>query len=332
MMNLLQLTHSKLHSWYKEHGRKSLPWRNTADPYAIYISEVMLQQTQVQTVLERYYFPFLSRFPSLAALAAAEQEEVLKAWQGLGYYSRAVNLHKAAKIAAPSLPSDIPGLLALPGIGKNTAHAVAAFGYHLPVPVMEANVKRLIYRIFALKEGTEPLLWEKACALLDKANPFDYNQAVMDIGSLVCTRTRPSCNICPFNDICQGKDAPELYPAKKAKKQVPVIRKHIIAFQDANSRYHVTARTTRFLHGLYGFNEYNKEHGIVFQESAYTLDAMEYIGAITQSYSHFTLEADIYRQVLPVKANGPAWQMLEEIGKLPLSRADSKVLKLLGGS
>lgn len=325
----LQLTHNKLHDWYKEHGRKALPWRNSSDPYAIYISEVMLQQTQVQTVLERYYFPFLARFPSLAALAAAEQEEVLKAWQGLGYYSRAVNLHKAAKLASPTLPADIPGLLALPGIGQNTAHAVAAFGYHLPVPVMEANVKRLLYRIFALTEASEALLWEKAYTLLDKANPFDYNQAVMDIGSLICTRTRPNCTPCPFNAICQGKDAPELYPTKKAKKQVPVIRKNIIAFRDMNNRYHVTARTTRFLHGLYGFSEYDKADEIVFQESAYTLGAMEYIGTLTQSYSHFTLESDIYRQVLPVKANGPAWQTLEEIAELPLSRADSKVLRLL---
>ncbi|MBY0354265.1 MAG: hypothetical protein K2Q12_00885, partial [Rickettsiales bacterium] len=141
------LHHQTIHDWYAAHGRHSLPWRLTRDPYAIYVSEIMLQQTQVATVLTRFYHPFLARFPTLQSLADASQEEVLKAWEGLGYYSRARNLHQAAKICAPTLPTTVEGLLELPGIGRNTAHAIAAFAYHQPVAVMEANVKRVLHRL-----------------------------------------------------------------------------------------------------------------------------------------------------------------------------------------
>ena len=136
--------HKAIQEWYATHGRKDLPWRNTKEPYHIYISEIMLQQTQVSTVLARYYFPFLKKFPTLSVLAKAPEVEVLKAWEGLGYYQRARNLHKAAKITAPQLPHTLEGLLALPGIGQNTAHAILAFAHHKPVPVLEANVKRVI--------------------------------------------------------------------------------------------------------------------------------------------------------------------------------------------
>src|SRR5471030_2980369 len=174
---MIQAFHQHLHQWYNLHGRKQLPWRTTDDPYAIYISEIMLQQTQVKTVLERYYFPFLQRFPTLAALTAAPQDDVLNAWQGLGYYNRALNLHKAAKRCGEQLPGTAEALMSLPGIGRNTAHAIAAFGYRQPVTVMEANVRRVLSRIFALSCPDEKTLWDKAGALLDKGNPFDYNQA-----------------------------------------------------------------------------------------------------------------------------------------------------------
>lgn len=329
-MQHLNDAHIRLHAWYQQHGRHHLPWRNNTDPYAIYISEVMLQQTQVQTVLERYYFPFLAQFPSLQALADANQEEVLKAWQGLGYYSRAVNLHKAAQLASPALPLDVEGLLALPGIGRNTAHAVAAFGYHLPVPVMEANVKRLIYRIFALENATDAELWEKAFTLLDSNNPFDYNQAVMDVGAMVCTRIMPRCQDCPLNNICIGKEAPERYPTKKPKKPVPIIPKIIVAFRDNNGRYHLTPRTTRFLYGLYGFAEYSPEEAIIFEGTTYQIATLEYLGNINQSYSHFTLTAECYLCPLSRSSNSISWYAPVEIGKLPLSRADSKVEALIG--
>ena len=176
----------------------------------------MLQQTQVATVLARFYEPFLNRFPTIATLAAASEQEVLQQWQGLGYYSRARNLHAAARqIVASSQPTDASGWRALPGIGQNTANAIAAFAHHQPVAILEANVKRVACRIFALQQPTPAQCWQAAEALLNPQQPFDHNQAMMDLGSQICTPRTPNCPQCPANTICQGKTAPEFFPQKK---------------------------------------------------------------------------------------------------------------------
>jgi len=313
--------HKRLHAWYAAHGRTTLPWRTTADPYRIYVSEVMLQQTRVETVRERYYGPFLKRFPTLSALAAAKREDVLKAWQGMGYYSRAANLHKAAQAAAPRLPDSVEGLLALPGVGRNTAQAVAAFAYREAVPVMEANVKRVLHRMFALTKANENALWEKAEALLDRANPFDYNQAMMDLGSMVCTRRNPRCGACPASSICKGKAKPEAYPAPKAKKKTPVRKRTIVLQRDVKGRIYAQPRTERFLHGMYRFTELEgKPPG-----------GTHYLGHITQAYSHFTLEAEVYLLDCPQPRLGleAGWFTLAQFKKLPHSKAEEKILALL---
>jgi A/G-specific adenine glycosylase len=307
--------HARLHQWYGRHGRKDLPWRNTHDPYAIYISEIMLQQTQVKTVLERYYFPFLKRFPTLAALGAARRDDVLRAWQGLGYYNRAINLHKAAKQCGNALPETVENLTTLPGIGRNTAHAIAAFAYHQPVAVMEANVRRVLARIFAFKQINDGELWDKAQALLDKENPFDYNQAMMDIGSLICTKRAPRCDECPASGICQGKHSPASYPAPKTKKTVPVHRKHIVVMLSPEGKYFATPRQSRFLNGLYHFKEMDD-----------TPDGQR-LGNIRQQYSHFTLEAEVWLERSPQK--GKDWYTLAGLKKLPMSMAEKKILALL---
>lgn len=343
--------HARLHAWYAAHGRRALPWRNTQDPYAIYVSEVMLQQTQVSTVLERYYFPFLERFPTVEALASAGREEVLKAWQGLGYYSRAANLHKAAQGCKGGLPRDVETLIALPGVGRNTAHAVAAFAYHLPVPVMEANVKRVIHRIFALRSSSGAVahqtLWECAHALLDAAEPFDYNQAMMDIGAMVCTRRAPKCGECPANAICAGKASPESYPAKRAAKKTRVRQRAIFVLRDANGRIYAEPRQERFLQGMYRFVEADyspRKRGsitdvekIPLKELFHALGlkwlpacAGDKIGHVTQIYSHFTLEAEVYVVWLAgPKPQGEGWFTLEELRRLPHSKAEEKILAML---
>ena len=313
----LRSFHRNLHEWYEAHGRKDLPWRNTQDAYAIYLSEIMLQQTQVKTVLERYYFQFLERFPTLSHLARAKREDVLKAWQGLGYYNRAINLHETAKRCSGTLPSSPETLAALPGIGRNTAHAVAAFAYNKPVAVMEANVKRVLSRIFALELPQEKDLWQKAGALLDKNSPFNYNQAMMDIGSLVCTKRSPKCGECPAAVICTGKTSPESYPAAKQKKTVPVRRKNIFVLRNAERKYFASPRTSRFLNGLYHFVE--KEDG--------RTPRAKYLGDIRQQYSHFTLEAKAY--LLESDAVGKHWHTLSQLKKLPFSMAERKILRLI---
>lgn len=321
--------HRRLHRWYATHGRHELPWRNTDDAYAIYISEVMLQQTQVQTVLTRFYHPFLREFPSLQALADAPRDAVMKRWEGLGYYSRAANLHKAAQQAVPALPQSVDALLALPGIGRNTAHAIAAFAYHQPVPVMEANVKRVLCRIFALENPSAETLWHYAAALLDAQQPFDYNQAMMDIGSLLCTKRQPDCAQCPANHLCMGKDAPMNYPAPKAKKAVPLRKAHMVIWQNAKGQVHLTPRETAFLGGLYGFAEYPATTDTVsFYNKAYPLADAEKLGEVSQTYSHFRMDAQVWR-VQVGEAKGKDWYSVEEITSLALSGIDHKILKLL---
>ncbi|MBY0406475.1 MAG: A/G-specific adenine glycosylase [Rickettsiales bacterium] len=315
--------------WYEVHGRKDLPWRNTPDAYAIYVSETMLQQTQVKTVLDRFYGPFMARFPTLSALADAPQEDVLSVWQGLGYYSRARNMQKAAQACGGKLPEDVEALMALPGIGRNTAHAVAAFGFYKPYAVMEANVKRVLCRILALEAPVERELWQQAAALLDVKNPFDYNQAMMDVGAMVCTKRAPACGVCPASGICRGKDAPERYPAPKRAKAVKVRRETIWVVQDSKGRVYATPRETRFLHGLYHFAQTPADAETLRLEGRELarLRAMQ-LGQVKQVYSHFTLEADVVlAQAGAVSGNG--WYSREVLEDLPMSMAERKVLALL---
>ncbi len=318
----MKKTHKNIQKWYKIHGRLELPWRTTSDPYHIYLSEVMLQQTQVKTVLERYYFPFLKKFPTLKVLGDANLDDVLKMWEGLGYYNRAKNLHKTAGLLvqrqaqgiAPTLPSCIDELIKLPGIGKNTAHAVATFAYKKPVPIMEANVKRILCRLHTLKTPTDKELWEIAYNLVDKENPFDYNQAMMDIGATVCTVKNPSCELCPFCDICQGQDDPTLYPTKK-KRMVPTREQHIMitVYDDKLS---LTQRKGKFLHGLWGF-----------EATEVPLCASEFIGEVTHAYTHFKLVCKVYVYD-EIDKEQVDYFSTQDIRKLAISKVDEKIVKL----
>ena len=310
--------HAALHTWYERHGRHELPWRNTPDAYPIWLSEVMLQQTQVATVLARFYQPFLAKFPTIQHLADAPREAVMKAWEGLGYYRRAGNLHEAAKQARNGLPDDFAALLALPGIGKNTAHAVLAFAYHQPVAILEANVKRVIARIFALRTPSDNELWDGAELLLNRDEPFHYNQAMMDLGSMVCTPKNPACPACPANAICTGKAVPENYPQKKAKKATPTREVVIHVREDASGRYFLEARDAALLGGLYGF-----------PQTPLTKPPEETIGVVTHVYSHFKLIGHVVLERHDARMNSKDWHSRTEIHALPLSKLDHKVLALV---
>jgi A/G-specific adenine glycosylase len=310
--------HIALLHWYKENGRHDLPWRTNPDPYAIYISEIMLQQTQVKTVLERFYFPFLERFPTLNDLAKADLDDVLKMWEGLGYYTRARNLHAAARQCNGKLPDNAHELIKLPGIGQSTAHAVAAFAYREPLPIMDANVKRILHRYYALIERNEKKLWKYAYTLFDSAHPFEYNQAMMDIGATICLPKKPLCTLCPLEKSCLGKVSPLSYPEPKIKKIKPVRTRNIIVYQKENL-YALIQRETRFLSGLWGFYETEEEPD----------SSMKHLGEITQNYSHFTLQADVYLCMESFLPEGYEWFSVEEIAQLSLSRADHKVVSLL---
>ncbi len=312
--------HETLLNWYAKHGRRDLPWRNTDDPYRIWVSEIMLQQTQVKTVLERFYRPFLERFPTLAALAEAPLDDVLKQWEGLGYYTRAKNLHRAARMCAPFLPDTVEGLRRLPGVGRSTAHAVAAFAYGTPVPVLDANVKRILYRFFARRNADEKTLWRLAEKLFDAAHPFEYNQAMMDIGATVCTPKSPRCGDCPLQKGCRGgRQDPLRYPAPKQRRKTPVRRRHIVVHSDGGGRFGLRRRSGNFHHGLWGF----------FEQEEKPEGVEKRLGTVVQTYSHFRLEAEVWLK------NGHREELEyfspEEIASLALGGADRKVLRMLEG-
>jgi len=305
--------YNNIQNWYLTHGRKALPWRNTQNAYHIYLSEVMLQQTQVKTVLERYYFPFLKKFPTLQALANAPLDDVLKMWEGLGYYNRAKNLHKTAQLV-DALPHEIDELLKLPGIGQNTAHAVATFAFGQAVPIMEANVKRIFCRLYKLKEPKTKQLWEIAYRLVDKKKPFDYNQAMMDIGATVCKPKNPLCHLCPLNSLCQGKESPMLYPTKK-RRMVPTREEHIVIYS-YNDTLSLTQRKGKFLHGLWGFKSIDVPPC-----------ASVYLGEVRHTYTHFKLICKVYVYY----ENNPEqidYFSEEAIQKLAISKVDEKIVKL----
>ena len=218
-------------AWQKKHGRHDLPWQNTQDPYAVWLSEIMLQQTQVITVRE-YFARFMSRFPSVADLAAAHQDEVLGLWSGLGYYSRARNMHRAAQdvvaLHGGVFPRSAEALQTLPGIGRSTAAAVASLCFGEPIAILDGNVKRVLTRYLGFKEDlasskVEKALWDIAQTMLPQRDVKTamprYTQGVMDLGATVCTPKKPQCVQCPVAHACVAKaeGQPEAYPVKTRK-------------------------------------------------------------------------------------------------------------------
>lgn len=222
---------TRLITWQKQHGRHDLPWQNTRDPYAIWVSEIMLQQTQVAAVIG-YYAKFMQRFPTIAALAAASQEEVLQYWSGLGYYSRARNLHQAAidimTLHDGQFPQDFATIQTLPGIGRSTAAAIASFAFHQVQTILDGNVKRVLARHFCIEgwPGTpvvEKRLWTLAETLLPEQDMVAYTQGLMDLGATLCTRSKPQCFACPVNDSCEAfqQGRVQELPTPKPRKALP---------------------------------------------------------------------------------------------------------------
>lgn len=224
---LNSLIYRRLYEWYDANHR-TLPWRETEDPYAIWLSEVILQQTRVAQGLD-YYLRFLSRWPKVEDLAAADEAEVLREWQGLGYYSRARNLHKAAKqIAGSPFPKTFEEIRSLPGIGDYTAGAIASFAYNLPYPAMDGNVYRVVARLLDIDEAFDTtagkkLFHKKIEELLDREHPKRFNTAIMEFGALQCTPVLgDACAVCPLQSICLGyaHQTADLLPVRKPRPKI----------------------------------------------------------------------------------------------------------------
>ena len=233
----------QLLDWFDRHGRKDLPWQQDISAYRVWVSEIMLQQTQVTTVIP-YYERFMARFPEVHSLANASIDEVLHLWTGLGYYARARNLHRTAGLIVTEhqgrFPKPVAELEKLPGIGRSTAGAIAAIAGNVHAPILDANVKRVLARYHAIdgypgETATARRLWETAEAHTPAARVADYTQAIMDIGATVCTRTRPDCASCPFIETCAARLADSIadYPTRKPKTTKPVRAARIFLFHDA---------------------------------------------------------------------------------------------------
>ena len=214
-------------SWYREHGR-DLPWRDTDDPYRIWVSEVILQQTRVAQGYD-YYRRFVARFPDVESLAGAGEDEVMKCWQGLGYYSRARNLHAAARqiVERGAFPTELEGVKALKGVGDYTAAAICSFAYGQPCAVVDGNVYRVLSRYLGVDEAVDTGAGKKVFAaladeMLDRERPAEYNQAIMDFGALQCVPSSPDCSVCPLSDSCAAfrKGMVEALPRKARKTKV----------------------------------------------------------------------------------------------------------------
>jgi len=224
--------------WFEQHGRKNLPWQRPATPYRVWVSEVMLQQTQVAVVVP-YFERFMVRFPDIAALADAGQDAVLALWSGLGYYARARNLHRAARLIVAEhdgrMPTAIDAIQALPGIGRSTAGAILSLALGQRHPILDGNVKRVLARVFAIdgwpgKTAVQTRLWDLAEQLTPPAYVAEYNQAMMDLGATLCTRARPGCTRCPLASGCRAKalGQPTAYPQPKPRRTLPLRRTRML--------------------------------------------------------------------------------------------------------
>jgi A/G-specific adenine glycosylase len=263
---LAPLFAERIVDWQTGHGRSELPWQNTRDPYRVWLSEVMLQQTQVATVLG-YFARFLDRFPHVAALAAGTEDEVFGLWSGLGYYSRARNMHRCAQEVVARFGGEFPRMAAelqtLPGIGRSTAAAIAAFCFGERVAILDGNVKRVLTRVLAFdgdmsSAAHERLLWNHADDLLPPAGQRQaiarYTQGLMDLGATVCLTRKPSCMICPVNDLCAARreGAPERYPVKTRKLRRSSESLWMLLARDPSGRVRLEKRPARGIWaGLY---------------------------------------------------------------------------------
>ena len=252
--------------WFDEHGRKNLPWQKPITPYRVWLSEVMLQQTQVDTVIP-YFEKFVNTYPDVASLAAAPIDHVLHLWTGLGYYARARNLHKCAITVCENyegqFPSDQNELATLPGIGRSTAAAIASIAFEQPTAILDGNVKRVLTRHRAIEgwpgnKKIESQLWEIAEDYMPQTRCRDYTQAIMDLGATLCTRSKPQCLLCPVNHDCIAKQNgnPTDYPSKKPKKAQPVKDTHMLIARHHNDILLEQRPASGIWGGLWSFKEF----------------------------------------------------------------------------
>ncbi|MHB2017416.1 MAG: A/G-specific adenine glycosylase [Candidatus Xenobia bacterium] len=328
-------------------AQRELPWRGIQDPYRIWVSEIMLQQTQVDTVIP-YYERFVRQFPTMEALARADLQTVLKAWEGLGYYARARNLHKAAQaLQGRGMPCTLEEIRKVPGIGPYTAGAVLSIAFGLPVPLLDGNVKRVLSRIFA-DEGDLKRLEGHAATLMKQAkDPSLHNQALMELGALICTPLSPRCGECPVRQRCRAHrlGTPEAFPRKVVRKKSPHYTIGIAAILNDAGEVLIQQRPPEgLLGGLWELPGGKQEAGEALSETV-VRECREELGiaiapereiaVVKHAYTHFkvTLHAWLCRLVSghprPRAAQQLAWVPLDRLAEYPFPAANKRILAVL---
>lgn len=331
-------------AWYDQHGRKDLPWQQDMSPYRVWVSEIMLQQTQVATVIP-YYQRFMATLPDVHALAAADPDEVLHLWTGLGYYSRARNLHKTAQIVvseyAGVFPASIEGLEALPGIGRSTAGAIASLSMGLRAAILDGNVKRVLARYHAVEgwpgeKAVHDRLW-KIAESYTPAQRFDhYTQAMMDLGATLCTRSKPSCLLCPVQAGCAARmlGTPAAYPHSKPRKALPVRQCVMPLLVNPEGDVWLQRRPDSGLWGGLWCPPQLDDHAALeplLDQLGWQHEATERLEPLRHTFSHFHLDIQpLLVQVRPtpgVAEAGQVWYNLRQPSRLGLAAPVSKLLK-----
>ena len=337
----------RLTRWQQQHGRHDLPWQNTRNAYCVWLSEIMLQQTQVITVIP-YFQRFLQRFPDVFSLAAASQQEVMALWSGLGYYSRARNLHRCAQqIVAEyggTFPSD-PALLAqLPGIGRSTAAAIAVFSFGVRAAILDGNVKRVLCRVFGIDgypatKTVETALWQKAESLLPPTHPESYTQGLMDLGATVCTRSKPTCATCPLAQQCialtTGRVA-EL-PQRKPKKAMPEKQVSMLVIIDAGQVLLQPRPEYGIWGGLWSLPEVESNEIAAIGQVAAQFGKIAHcqpLPPFSHTFTHFRLrvspwQVHLHQRVLLAAQPDHVWHDIDRLGEAPLPAPVRKLLLTL---
>jgi A/G-specific adenine glycosylase len=342
--------------WYDRHAR-GLPWRDEPTPYRVWVSEIMLQQTRVETVVP-YFERWMERFPTLAALAAATEQEVLRAWEGLGYYSRARNLHRAARqvmeTCAGQLPAERARLEALPGIGRYTAGAIASIAFGQAEPALDANIRRVLARVYDVSaparspEG-ERRLWDLARLSLQPDRPGDFNQALMDLGSSICTPRAPACLICPIARFCQARllGVQEERPVLEARRATP---HHTVtaAVIHRDGQVLIARRPSAgLLGGLWEFPGGKVEPGEelpdglqreIREELGVSVRVGEPFGVYRHGYTHFKVTLHAFCCQLmegepqPLQASELRWVTPGQLGEFPMGKIDRQIARRINNS
>ncbi len=345
----------QLLAWYRRNQR-CLPWRKTNDPYRIWISEIMLQQTQVDTVIP-YYHRFRKAFPTVSSLARAPLQKVLKVWENLGYYSRARNMHAAARMIVEKFGGQIPDkweeIKSLPGIGEYTAGAILSIAYGQTLPAVDRNVRRILCRLFAIQKPVEDAQEQKqlqklAASLIPVKHPGDFNQALMDLGATICKAQNPDCFRCPVAGHCQARlhDLQNVLPITRKAPVIPHCQAAAAVIRNSKGMLLVVQRPASGLlaslwklPGSFIKADENMENSLrrsVKEELGVSIRPGKHLALVNHTYTHFRITLQAYECRLlkgtpkPIGCQNWLWASLTDFKKLPLSKIDRMILEIQG--